>query len=314
MRCLVATGSMAILLLASVGSAEESRDPGAVKAVLELGQQIYYAGDPLRVRIGIANESEKEAPNPVKTPLPRGFGVFAADGKPLEPRTPSKAAETSRPEVLSPGYAYSAQVDLAEMYPALRSPGTYEIRWEADGVSSQAFVIRLIPKFDPAKEYRARIETDEGAFVLEFFGKAAPLATKAFVDLANTGFYDGLAFHKVVSDHFVETGDPQGDGGGAPPFRYPADPTTIPPVAGTVLMKPLSPSPPTNGSQFLVLLRPEPTWIGQATVFAQVVDGLDVVQRISRLPTSQQSMRPYFKPLRDIRIVRVTVSEKPPPS
>jgi cyclophilin family peptidyl-prolyl cis-trans isomerase len=76
-------------------------------------------------------------------------------------------------------------------------------------------------------------------------------------------------------------------------------------------MKPLSPSPPTNGSQFLIMLRPEATWAGQATVLGQVVDGLDVVQRISRMPNTQQTARPYFKPLKEVRMRKITVAEKP---
>lgn len=312
MRDLVAVVSFAALLAAPALAAGDEPLPGAVRAVLELSRQIYYAGEPLQVRISVGNEGPADVRNPVKTPLPRGFEVRAAEGKALDAEGIEKLAEASRPSTLSPGYSYSVVIDLAEHYPALRSPGTYEIRWAADGVASKTVVVRLIPQYDAAKEYRARIETDEGAFVIEFFGKAAPLATKAFVDMANTGFYDGLIFHKAVSDQFIEGGDPQGNGGGAPPFRYPADPTTIPPMAGTVLMKPVSPTPPTNGSQFIVLVRPEPTWTGQATVFAQVVEGLDVVQRISRLPTTQQAAQPYFKPIKDIRILRVTVFEKNP--
>ncbi len=310
MRPLAVVASLVALLAAPALAAADSPPPGAVRAVLELGQQIYYAGEPLRVRISVGNDGATEARNPVTTPLPRGFEVRAADGKRLDAKGPERLPETSRPSTLAPGYAYSAAIDLAERYPELRSPGTYEIRWAADGLESPTIVVRLIPKYDPAKEYRARIETDEGTFVIDFFGKAAPLATKAFIDMANTGFYDGLIFHRAVGDHFSEGGDRQGDGAGAPPFRYPADPTAIPPMAGTLLMKPVSPTPPTNGSQFIVLVRPEPTWTGQATVFAQVVEGLDVVQRISRLPTTQQAAHPYFKPLKDIRIVRVTVFEK----
>lgn len=291
--------------------AAESPAPAAVRATLELNQQFYYAGEPLRVRVNVSNDGVSDARNPVKTPLPRGFEVKPQGGAPLEAKGMAKVEEASRPATLAPGYAYSAVVDLAELFPRLRTPGSYEIRWAAEGIESQTLVVRVIPKYDAAKEYRARVETSEGSFVVDFFGKDAPLATKAFIDMSNAGFYDGLTFHKVVADQYIEGGDLQGDGSGAPPFRYPADPTTIPPVAGTVLMKPVSPSPPTNGSQFIVLLRPEPTWRGQATVVGQVVEGMDVVQKLSRLPSTQQASRPFFKPLKDLRIVKISVFEKP---
>lgn len=284
---------------------------GPVKAILELGRQLYYAGDPLVLRATVGNDGDVEVPNPVKTPLPAGIEVRTAGGTVLKRATALETSEPSRPARLAPKYSYSAVIDVARLYPALAQPGQYEIRWSAEGVTSQTLVVRLIPKYDPSKEYRVRVETDEGAFSIEFFAKSAPLATKAFIDMVNAGVYDGLLFHEVHSDQFVVGGDPQGDGAGAPPLRYPADPSSVPVVAGTVLMKPLSPSPPTNGSQFLIMLRPEPTWIGQATVLGQVVDGLDVVQRISRLPSTQQSARPYYKPLKDIRIRKMTVAEKP---
>ena len=281
-----------------------------VKAVLELGRQLYYAGDPLQLRVSVGNDGAAEVPNPVKSPLPAGLEVRGPGGVLLKRASKPDSSEPSRPQRLAPKYAYSAVIDAAQIFPALATPGQYEIRWSADGVTSQTLVVRVIPKYDALKEYRVRVETDEGAFTIEFFARTAPLATKAFIDMVNAGVYDGLTFHEIHPDQYVIGGDPQGDGAGIPPLRYPADPGNVPVVAGTVLMKPLSPSPPTNGSQFIVILRPEPNWTGQATAVGQVVDGLDVVQKISRLPSTQQSARPYFKPIKDIRIRKMTVSEK----
>jgi cyclophilin family peptidyl-prolyl cis-trans isomerase len=295
------------------GSSGAAAKEGPVKAVLELGRQLYYAGDPLQLRVSVGNEGDAEVANPVKTSLPAGLEVRVPGGGPLKRGAKAESSEPSRPGRLAPRYAYSAVIDVTKLFPEVSSPGQYEIRWAADGVVSATLVVRVIPKYDASKAYRVRVETDEGAFAIEFFAKTAPLATKAFIDMANTGFYDGLAFHEVHPDQFVVGGDPQGDGAGTPPLRYPADPSSLPVVAGTVLMKPLSPSPPTNGSQFIVMLRPEPSWTGQATVLGQVVDGLEVVQRISRLPSTQQTARPYFKPLKDIRIRKMTVAEKPAP-
>ncbi len=296
-----------------VGPGKAPAKEGTVKAMLELSHSLYYSGDPLELRVSIGNEGDAEVQNPVKTPLPAGLEVRATGGALLKRAAKPEAGEPSRPERLAPKYAYSAVIDLTKVFPELGSPGQYEIRWAADGVSSPTLVVRLIPKYDPSKEYRARVETDEGVFALEFFSKSAPLATKAFIDMANAGFYDGLSFHEVHPDQFVVGGDPQGDGAGMPPIRYPADPSNVPVVAGTVLMKPLSPSPPTNGSQFIVMLRAEPAWSGQATVLGQVVDGLEVLQRISRLPSTQQTARPFFKPIKDVRIRKMTVVEKPVP-
>jgi len=298
----------AALALAFTAGAED-KGPG-VKAMLELKDNFLYAGDPFPIRVNIVNDGDKAVPNPVKTAIPEGIEVKVSGGAVLKPSGKSSASEPSRPGKLGVKGFYGTVIDLTEMYPELSKPGRFEVRWAADGVASDTVYAAVIPKYDPTKDYRAKIETDEGFFVMEFFGKNAPLATKAFVDLANAGFYDGLLFHEVRPDWYVGCGDPKGDGTGGAPLRYPAESSGVPVVAGTVLMKPAGAAPPANGSQFIIVLRPETTWTGQFTVFGQVVEGLEVVQKISRLPSTQQATRPYFKPLKDIRTLKVTITEK----
>lgn len=285
---------------------------GGVRAVLEMGQQFLYGGDPVLVRVSVGNEGPKEAKNPVKGAILGGFVVKSESGESLTRVEKPAASEPARPDKLAPNGFYGTIVDLAELFPGLKQPGTYEIRWQSDGIASAAIGIRVIPKYDPAKEYRARFETSEGAFVVEFLGRAAPIGVKAFVDMAQSGVYDGLAIHEVRPDLLIAGGDPNGDGSGVGPFRYPAELNPIPVVAGTVFLKPISGSPPSNGSQFVIMLRPEPALTGQVTVIGQVVEGFEVLQRISRLPSTQQSSRPFFRPLNEVQTRKVLVTEKTP--
>lgn len=291
--------------------ADDKPAAAGVRAVLELSQQFYYAGDPFRVRIVIGNDGETELANPVKAALFRGLQVRRSGGVAVEAKGKPDVPEPARPDKLAPKAFYGSIVDIAQIFPDLRTPGQYEIQWSADGISSPSVVVRIIPKYDPTKEYRARVETDQGSFTIEFFREKAPIATKAFVDMANTGFYDGLTIHEIRPDWLVAGGDPAGDGSGAPPFRYPAELSSTPVVAGTVLLRPVGVAPPANGCQFIIMLRPEPSFSGQLTVLGQVSEGLDTVQKISKLPSSQQSARPFYKPLKEIRIVKITVTEKP---
>jgi cyclophilin family peptidyl-prolyl cis-trans isomerase len=305
------TPAVAVLALTAVlfGSVALSQGPSDVKALLELNQQFYNAGDPFFLRVSIGNEGEKAVSNPVKTPLYKGFEVrsgttvLSAKGKP-------EAAEPARPDKLSPKAFYGQILDLTTIYPELKNPGRYEIRWAADGVESSSIVVRMIPKYDPTKEYRATVETDEGSFVMEFFPRTAPIAVKAFVDMANSGVYDGMIFYEVRQDAAVSTGDVVGDGSGSPPFLYPQELSAVPVVTGTVVLKPVGVAPPANGSQFMIVLRTEPTWKAQVTVVGQIVEGIEVVQKISRVPSTQMASRPFYKPLKDIRIKRITVAEK----
>lgn len=282
-----------------------------VRAVLEArDRQFFYAGDPFPVKLNIGNNGGTLVENPVHAPLLKSFVVLREDGTPLKASGKAEVPEPARPDKLSPQAGYFVFLDLVKMYPELSKPGTYSVRWSADGIASDSIVVRVIPKYDPQKEYRARIETDEGEFTIDFFAKTAPIAVKAFVDMSHAGFYDGLTFHRVLQDQFIEGGDVAGNGSGKPPFYYVAELANVPVVAGTVLMKPAGPAPPANGSQFMVLLRPEPNWTGQSTVLGQVVEGLETVRKISRLPSTQQTTQPHYKPLKDVHIRKVTILEK----
>lgn len=282
---------------------------GGVRAQMELNQQFYYIGDPLSVRISISNSGSTEVSNPVKSSLFASFSVSDSQGKRLEAQAKPASQEPSRPAKLAPNAFYGAVVDLSQMYPQVRAKGRYTIRWSADGVASDEFVVTVIPKFDPSKEYSARVETEQGAFVIDLMKRTAPIAVKAFVDLANAGFYDGLLIHEARGDQIVGGGDPTGSGGGQAPFRYPAELAQIPIVAGSVLLKPAGLAPPANSSQFVITLQPQPGWVGQFTVLGQVVDGLDIVKKLSNVATAD---RPSFKPLKDVHTQHVTIVERGP--
>src|SRR5262245_22681794 len=170
------------VLLAPAVAESPAPAPSGIKAVLELSQSFYDAGDPFFIRISIGNDGDKPASNPVKTSLAKGFEVRPTGGKALAAKGKPDSPEPSRPDKLAPKAFYGQIVDLSVLYPELKSPGQYEVRWSADGISSETVVVRMIPKYDPTKEYQASVETDEGSFVIEFLSKTAPIAVKAFVD------------------------------------------------------------------------------------------------------------------------------------
>jgi len=294
-------------LVPRTAAAPATPAPGNVRAQMELNQQFYYIGDAMNVRVAISNGGTSEVPNPVKSPLFGAFTVADSQGKRLEPQAKADAQEPSRPAKLAPNAFYGAVVDISQMYPQLRSKGRYSIKWSADGVTSDEFVVTVIPKFDPSKDYSALVETEQGSFTIDLLKRTAPIAVKAFVDLSNAGFYDGLLIHEARGDQLVGGGDPTGKGGGQSPLRYPAELSPVPIVAGSVLLKPAGLAPPANSSQFVIALQPQPSWVGQFTVVGQVVDGLDIVRKISNVATAD---RPSFKPLKDIHTLHVTIQER----
>ena len=122
------------------------------------------------------------------------------------------------------------------------------------------------------------VETDYGTIELELNVIDAPVTADNFMTLARRGFYDGLAFHRVVPNDVVQSGDPRGDREGGPGYTLRDEFNQIPYLRGTVGM--VRDRQDTGGSQFFITHTPQPDLDGRYTAFARVVDGTDVVDQI----------------------------------
>ncbi len=139
----------------------------------------------------------------------------------------------------------------------------------------------------------AVFETDYGSFKIALYPDVAPLHVENFKKLIREKFYDGLGFHRVISNSMIQGGDPltrrvenrQIWGRGNPDQpKVPAEFSTRPFARGTVGMARKGDDPNSGDSQFFICLRPNPTWDGQYTVFGEVAQGLSNVQVISNVP------------------------------
>jgi cyclophilin family peptidyl-prolyl cis-trans isomerase len=128
----------------------------------------------------------------------------------------------------------------------------------------------------------AVIVMDKGGEIrIELFPEDAPKTVESFVALAKKGFYDGLTFHRVVPGFVAQGGDPRGDGTGGPGYTLKAEFNRRKHLRGTVAMA-RSQHPDSAGSQFYICFAPQPQLDGQYTIFGQVVQGMDVVDRLQR--------------------------------
>ncbi len=141
---------------------------------------------------------------------------------------------------------------------------------------------------DPRKTYTATMLTSCGTIEMRLNPKAAPEGVNNFVFLADKGFYDGLTFHRIVKDFVIQGGDPQGNGKGGPGYGFPieTDKHVTFDKAGVVAYA--NGGPDTNGSQFFITLQAtpqlDPTPQGSYTIFGNVIKGMDVVQKIGKIP------------------------------
>jgi cyclophilin family peptidyl-prolyl cis-trans isomerase len=135
-------------------------------------------------------------------------------------------------------------------------------------------------QIDPAKNYKAHMETDKGTMVIELFADKTPITVNNFVFLAREGYYDNVIFHRVIADFMVQGGDPTGTGRGGPGYKFQDEfvPSLKHDKQGILSMA--NAGPFTNGSQFFITHGPTPHLNGKHTVFGQVVEGLDVLMSI----------------------------------
>ena len=127
-------------------------------------------------------------------------------------------------------------------------------------------------------QQHVRVITNRGEFTLELIKDHAPFTVLNFVKLIKKEFYNGLYFHRVVPDFVVQGGDPRGDGWGGPGYTMRTEISTANYDRGSCGMA--SAGKDTEGSQFFITHIATPHLDGRYTIFAKVVDGMDVVDRL----------------------------------
>ena len=148
----------------------------------------------------------------------------------------------------------------------------------------------------------ATMSTNHGDITIELFDEDAPKTVQNFRDLAEKGFYDGLMFHRIIKDFMIQGGCPEGTGRGGPGYTFEDEINSHKAVRGSLAMANAGPN--TNGSQFfLVTLEATPWLDGKHTVFGQVTDGMDVVDKLEGLPTDRND-----RPQEDAKIEKLTVN------
>ncbi|MFO0915615.1 MAG: peptidylprolyl isomerase [Pirellulales bacterium] len=130
---------------------------------------------------------------------------------------------------------------------------------------------------------RVRLKTSKGDIVVELFENEAPETVGNFISLVSSGFYDGLAFHRVLPNFMAQAGCPKGDGTGDPGYKIYCEcyePNHRQHFRGTLSMA--HGGRDTGGSQFFLTFLPTPHLNGRHTVFGRVVEGMDVLSKIQR--------------------------------
>jgi len=145
------------------------------------------------------------------------------------------------------------------------------------------------------------IETNLGTIKFKFLKDKAPKTCDNFIKLTEKGFYNGTIFHRVIPNFMIQGGDPDGTGMGGPGYHIKAEFNDTKHVPGIVSMA-RSMDPDSAGSQFFICVAAVPHLDGQYTAFGEVIEGYDVVDKISKVKTL-----PGDKPVEPVVMKKVTI-------
>ena len=134
---------------------------------------------------------------------------------------------------------------------------------------------------DANKTFVATFDTSKGKIVVDLFPKDAPKTVNNFVFLAREKFYDGTKFHRVIENFMIQGGDPEGTGRGGPGYRFEDELKNNPRKHKVGSLSMANAGPNTNGSQFFITHIATDWLDGKHTVFGQVREGQDVVNKVA---------------------------------
>ena len=149
---------------------------------------------------------------------------------------------------------------------------------------------------------------DYGTVTLELYPEKAPNTVNSFVTLANSGFYDGLTFHRIIEGFMIQGGDPEGTGVGGPGYSIPGEfasngytENDLKHTKGVISMA-RSQHPDSAGSQFFIMSADSPHLDNEYAAFGEVTSGIEIIEAIEKVETNSMD-----KPLKDVVIESITV-------
>jgi cyclophilin family peptidyl-prolyl cis-trans isomerase len=148
----------------------------------------------------------------------------------------------------------------------------------------------------------AEFNTNKGNFKIELYGDKAPITTGNFIKLVDEGFYNGLIFHRVIPNFMVQCGCPHGTGRGGPGYtiRDEFHPDLKHDSKGVLSMANAGPN--TGGSQFFITVAPTPWLDGKHSIFGKVIEGMEVVDSISKVVKDRND-----KPLQNVVVNSIKI-------
>jgi len=203
---------------------------------------------------------------------------------PTEP--PAQAADTAQP---------AAQVDTTTGNIITPPPAE-------KGILKDTLVVTKLPE----NLYMTIKVKDYGTMKIQFSTKDAPKNIANVANLGIKGFYNGLTFHRLIPGFMIQGGDPSGNGTGGPGYTVPAEIKRRHEKGSMAMARTgdnVNPEKRSSGSQFYICFKPTPQLDGQYTVIGQLVEGMDVLEKLEKVTTGAMD-----KPTKPVVMEQVSVT------
>ena len=160
-------------------------------------------------------------------------------------------------------------------------------------------------QFDATREYFWVLETNKGNIKIRLMPDVAPMHVTSTIFLTEQGFYNGTKFHRVIPDFMAQGGCPLGTGTGGPGYQYAGEFSPKVRHDRPFLLSMANAGPNTDGSQFFITFAATPWLDGKHTIFGEVVEGQDTVQKL------EAAGSPQGRPKEELKILKAGIEEKP---
>lgn len=286
----------------------EDRGP-SIAGVIESPRTVYYPGEDLILKMIFRGGGDDATLEPDAFAR-EAFTLKDSDGN--APRKVSDAPsrqDEQGPLVLRGVDRVERQVNLSAWYPKLTAKtGSWEIAWSHGAMKAGPIKVQIVKAYRADKDTTATVETDLGTMTWELMPAAAPEHVKHFVDLARSGFYDGLTIFRVVPGLEATGGDPKGDGTGAWSRVMNPEMSTKVLMGVGLIGASRQETSMTSDSMFFITMGSSEYMVGRQTFYARITHGLDIIPRLNALPTrGDTSLSDSYQLLTPVVIRRITI-------
>ncbi len=313
------------------GSGARAQDEMRLKAAISSNARHASVGKPIWVDFRLQNLSAETAtltvpgtqPEPAATemglPLSHvfsgrafaGLTVTGSQGRRWDVAVDYQPPGTTEIVEVAPYASVGISLDVVRYYPVLRTPGRYRLSWEPYGgaLRSNELVIEVAPR------KQVTLLTDYGEMTIKLFYDEAPNHVENFLELAQSGFYDNLTFHKIWPGTFLQGGCPRGDGTGirSDGKKLAAEFSDLPQERGAVNMARVETDPDSASCQFFICNTRIPEWDGRYTLFGHLTDAVsyETLDKLMAVDVDEQGRPRKRTYIRGVRIEDAR-SEEPP--